>query len=96
LQRSSVLVEVLVRYFDDNVIFFRIHSIHPAGPAAAAVFIPLTHQLAKRNVNTIPPLGLSSTLMPPRWALSITTANSIRSCKNCCIHFWRRIFVQKT
>jgi hypothetical protein len=41
-QRSSVLVEVLVRYFDDNVIFFRIHSIHPAGPAAAAVFIPLT------------------------------------------------------
>jgi hypothetical protein len=52
--------------FDDNVVFFRIDSIHSPASAAAAVFYfrsPISWP--KRNVKTIPPPGLSSTLIPP-------------------------------
>jgi len=37
-----------VRYFDDNVVFFRIDLIHSPGPCyGRGFFISLTHQLAK-------------------------------------------------
>ncbi|HMA72950.1 MAG TPA: hypothetical protein VKP67_15940 [Xanthobacteraceae bacterium] len=37
-----------VRYFDDNVVFFRIDSIHSPGPCCGSgFFISLTLQLAK-------------------------------------------------
>jgi hypothetical protein len=36
-----------MRYFDDNVIFFRIHSIHPPDPLRQRFLFPSPHQLVK-------------------------------------------------
>jgi len=41
-----------MRYFGDNVVFFRIDSIHSPGPAAAAVLFRSPLSWPKRNVKT--------------------------------------------
>jgi len=56
-----------VRYFDDNVVFFRIESIRSPGPGCGSGFlISLTHRLAKRNVKTTSPPRLSSKALGSR------------------------------
>jgi hypothetical protein len=89
---ACLLVEVLqnthVHYFDNNVTFFgSARFIRLA--SAAVTFFYFAHPISrpKRNVNNMSPLGLSSTLTPPRCAfmISITMASSSLLYKNCCL-----------
>ncbi len=57
-----------VRYFDDNVVFFRIDPIHSSGMRLRS-FSFSRHQLAKAQ-RTMPALGLSPTPMLPMMRLN--------------------------